>query len=196
MKNLVKIGILNLQGAVSEHYDIAKKAVKNMGADVDVESVRYAEDVASCYGLIISGGESTVIGKLIHQRGIDDVIKKNDIAVFGTCAGMILLGKKTDFDQPLIELMDISVKRNTYGRQKDSFESPIEIFGQEYIGVFIRAPALESYDKSKEDIEVLSELDGEIIAIRQGHNIAVSFHPELTKDTLIHEYFIDLVLNK
>ena len=196
MKNLVKIGILNLQGAVSEHYDITKNAVKNMGVDVDVESVRYAEDVESCDGLIISGGESTVIGKLIHQRGIDEVIKKNDIAVFGTCAGMVLLGKKTDFDQPLIGLMDISVKRNTYGRQKDSFESPIEIFGQEYLGVFIRAPALESYDESKDDIEVLSELDGEVIAIRQGHNIAISFHPELTDDTLIHEYFIDLVLNK
>ena len=196
MKNLVKIGILNLQGAVSEHYDITKNAVKNMGVDVDVESVRYAEDVESCDGLIISGGESTVIGKLIHQRGIDEIIKKNDIAVFGTCAGMVLLGKKTDFDQPLIGLMDISVKRNTYGRQKDSFESPIEIFGQEYLGVFIRAPALESYDESKDDIEVLSELDGEVIAIRQGHNIAISFHPELTDDTLIHEYFIDLVLNK
>ena len=88
---MVKIGILNLQGAVSEHYDITQKAVKNMGVDVEVESVRYAEDVETCDGLIISGGESTVIGKLIHQRGIDEVIKNNDIAVFGTCAGMVLI---------------------------------------------------------------------------------------------------------
>ena len=95
------------------------------------------------------------------QVSIDEVIKNNDIAVFGTCAGMVLLGKKTDFDQPLIGLMDISVKRNTYGRQKDSFESPIEIFGKEYLGVFIRAPALDDYDHSKEDIKVLSVLDNE-----------------------------------
>ncbi len=193
---MVKIGILNLQGAVSEHYDITKKAIENMNVDVEVESVRYAEDVESCDGIIISGGESTVIGKLIHERGIDDVILDNDIAVFGTCAGMVLLGKKTDFEQPLIGLMDIAVKRNTYGRQKDSFEAPIEIFGQEYLGVFIRAPALASYDESKEDIKVLSELDGEIIAIQQGHNIALSFHPELTEDTLIHEYFIREVISK
>lgn len=193
---MVKIGILNLQGAVSEHYDITKKAVENMGVDVEVESVRYADDVAECDGIIISGGESTVIGKLIQRRGIDKVIKENNIAVFGTCAGMVLLGKKTDFDQPLLELMDISVKRNTYGRQKDSFEAPIEIFGKEYLGVFIRAPALDDYDHNKEDIEVLSEYDGEVIAIKQRHNIAISFHPELTEDTLIHEYFINEVINK
>ena len=193
---MVKIGILNLQGAVSEHYDITQKAVKNMGVDVEVESVRYAEDVETCDGLIISGGESTVIGKLIHQRGIDEVIKNNDIAVFGTCAGMVLLGKKTDFDQPLIGLMDISVKRNTYGRQKDSFESPIEIFGKEYLGVFIRATALDDYDHSKEDIKVLSVLDDEIIAIQQGPHLAISFHPELTEDTLVHEYFIRGVIGR
>ena len=193
---MVKIGILNLQGAVSEHYDITQKAVKNMGVDVEVESVRYAEDVETCDGLIISGGESTVISKLIHQRGIDEVIKNNDIAVFGTCAGMVLLGKKTDFDQPLIGLMDISVKRNTYGRQKDSFESPIEIFGKEYLGVFIRAPALDDYDHSKEDIKVLSVLDDEIIAIQQGPHLAISFHPELTEDTLVHEYFIRGVIGR
>ena len=192
---LVKIGILNLQGAVSEHYNITKLAVRKMGVDVDVENVRYSDEVASCDGLIISGGESTVIGKLINERGIDKTIKENNISVFGTCAGMVLLGKKTDFNQPLIGLMDISVKRNTYGRQKDSFESSIKIFDREYLGVFIRAPALDSYDKSKKDIEILSELDGEIIAIKQGHNIAVSFHPELTDDTLIHEFFINEVIN-
>lgn len=192
---MVKIGILNLQGAVSEHYDMTKKAVENLGADVEVESVRYSEDVETCDGIIISGGESTVIGKLIRERGIDKTIRENEIPVFGTCAGMVLLGKKTDFDQPLMGLMDISVKRNTYGRQKYSFEAQIDIFNQKYPGVFIRAPALESYDKSKDDIKVLSEYDGEIIAIQQGRNIAISFHPELTDDTLIHEYFIKEVLN-
>ncbi len=191
----MNIGILNLQGAVSEHYNITKKAIKNMGIDADVKTVRYAEDVAKCNALIISGGESTVIGKLIAGRGIDKVIKEKNIPVFGTCAGMVLLGKKTDFDQPLLGIMDISVKRNSYGRQKDSFETNIQIFGSEYPGVFIRAPSLEGYDKSKDDIKVLSRFEGEIIAIQQGSNIALSFHPELTEDTSIHEYFIREVLN-
>lgn len=191
----MNIGILNLQGAVSEHYNITKKAIKNMGIDADVKTVRYAEDVAKCNALIISGGESTVIGKLIAGRGIDKVIKEKNIPVFGTCAGMVLLGKKTDFDQPLLGIMDISVKRNSYGRQKDSFETSIQIFGSEYPGVFIRAPSLEGYDKSRDDIKVLSRFEGEIIAIQQGSNIALSFHPELTEDTSIHEYFIREVLN-
>lgn len=191
----MNIGILNLQGAVSEHYNITKKAIKNMGIDADVKTVRYAEDVAKCNALIISGGESTVIGKLIAGRGIDKVIKEKNIPVFGTCAGMVLLGKKTDFDQPLLGIMDISVKRNSYGRQKDSFETNIQIFGSEYPGVFIRAPSLEGYDKSKDDIKVLSRFEGEIIAIQQGSNIALSFHPELTENTSIHEYFIREVLN-
>lgn len=191
---MVKIGILNLQGAVSEHFDMTRKTVENLKLDIEVEEVRYSGDVKKCDGLIISGGESTVIGKLIKERGIDKVIKENNIPVFGTCAGMVLLGKKTDFNQPLLELMDITVKRNTYGRQKDSFEAEIEILNQKYSGVFIRAPALESYDGSKNDIKILSEFDGEIIAIQQGHNIAISFHPELTEDTLIHEYFIEEVL--
>ena len=185
---MITIGILNLQGAVSEHYDITKKAIENMGIEAEAISVR-------CDGVIISGGESTVIGKIIKERGIDKVIKDNKIPVFGTCAGMVLLGKKTDFDQPLLGIMDISVKRNAFGRQVDSFESPISILGEDYLGVFIRAPSLDDYDKTKEDIKVLSELDDEIVAIQQGHNIAIAFHPELTDDTRIHEYFIKEVLN-
>lgn len=191
---MVKIGILNLQGAVSEHYDLTKKAIEKLGLDIDVETVRYSGDVKTCDGIIISGGESTVIGKLINERGIDKAIKDNDIPVFGTCAGMILLGKKTDFNQPLLGLMDINVKRNNYGRQKDSFEAEIDIFNEKFPGVFIRAPSLESYDKSKGNIKVLSTFNGKIIAIQQEKNIAISFHPELTENTLIHEYFIKNIL--
>lgn len=91
---MITIGILNLQGAVSEHYDITKKAIENMGIEAEAISVRYADEVANCDGVIISGGESTVIGKIIKERGIDKVIKDNRIPVFGTCAGMVLLGKK------------------------------------------------------------------------------------------------------
>lgn len=192
---MLKIGILNLQGAVSEHYNITKKAINKMAIDADVIAVRYSEEVANCDGIIVSGGESTVIGKIIKEREIDKTIQENNIPVFGTCAGMILLGKKTDFNQPLLEIMDITVKRNSYGRQKDSFETPITIFGEEFPGVFIRAPLLEEYDKSKDNIKVLSKLGSEIIAIQQEHNIAISFHPELTDDTRIHEYFIKEVLN-
>ena len=191
---MVKIGILNLQGAVSEHYDLTKKAIEKLGLDIDVETVRYSGDVKTCDGIIISGGESTVIGKLINERGIDKAIKDNDIPVFGTCAGMILLGKKTDFNQPLLGLMDINVKRNNYGRQKDSFEAEIDIFNEKFPGVFIRAPSLESYDTSQENIKVLSTFNGKIIAIQQEKNIAISFHPELTENTLIHEYFIKNIL--
>lgn len=191
---MITIGILNLQGAVSEHYDITKKAIENSGIDAEVKSVRYADEVAQCDGIIISGGESTVIGKIIERRGIDKIIKENQIPVFGTCAGMVLLGKKTDFDQPLLGLMDINVKRNAFGRQVDSFESTISILGDNFQGVFIRAPAIEDYDKTKDDIEVLSEFDSKIVAIQQGHNIAMAFHPELTDDTRIHEYFIKEVV--
>ena len=191
---MVKIGILNLQGAVSEHYDITLKAIEKLGVNVDVETVRYGSDVKECDGIIISGGESTVIGKLINERGIDKEIRDNNIPVFGTCAGMVLLGKRTDFDQPLLGLMDIAVKRNNYGRQKDSFEAEIDIFNEKFPGVFIRAPCLESYDKSKENIKVLSTWNDEVIAIQQDNNIAISFHPELTENTLIHEYFIKSLL--
>ena len=192
---LNKLGILNVQGAVSEHYDITKTAVENMNIEAKVESVRYADEVAKCDGIIISGGESTVIGKIIQRRGIDTVIKENNIPVFGTCAGMVLLAKKTDFDQPLIGLMDIDVERNAFGRQKDSFESMLSFLDEDYLGVFIRAPAVKDYDKSKDNIQVLSELDGKVVAIKQDHNIAIAFHPELTDDTRIHEYFIQEILD-
>ena len=194
---MLKIGILNLQGAVSEHYDITKKAIKQMNIEAEVKTVRYADDVSGCDGLIISGGESTVIGKILFERGIDKIIKDEKIPIFGTCAGMVLLAKKTNYQQPLLELMDINVARNSFGRQKDSFETELDIIGIKYPGVFIRAPTLIDYDKSKKDIKILCTLNDTIVAIQQQHNIAMSFHPELTNDTRIHEYFInELIENK
>ena len=194
---MLKIGILNLQGAVSEHYDITKKAIKQMNIEAEVKTVRYADDVSGCDGLIISGGESTVIGKILFERGIDKIIKDEKIPIFGTCAGMVLLAKKTNYQQPLLELMDINVARNSFGRQKDSFETELDIIGIKYPGVFIRAPTLIDYDKSKKDIKILCKIKNTIVAIQQQHNIAMSFHPELTNDTRIHEYFInELIENK
>jgi 5'-phosphate synthase pdxT subunit len=196
---MIKIGILDLQGAVSEHYDIMQIAIKNMGIDGEVTKVRYSDEVAKCDGLIISGGESTVIGKLIKERGIDKVIYNNQIPVFGTCAGMVLLSKEINHDQDLLGLMDIKVKRNAFGSQRESFEKEIDILGDKFPGVFIRAPSIvEILNNSKEnsdDIEILAKLDSDIIAIKQAKNIAVSFHPELTTNTRLHEYFLNELLN-
>lgn len=143
---MIKIGVLNLQGAVSEHVEMTLKAIENMGKNNEIvaEVVRYANEVAECNGIIISGGESTVIGKLIKERGIDKVIIENNIPVFGTCAGMVLLSKKTDYDQEILGIMDIEVKRNSFGRQRDSFENEINIFNYSYPGVFIRAPSVSN----------------------------------------------------
>jgi pyridoxal 5'-phosphate synthase pdxT subunit len=197
---MIKIGILNLQGAVSEHLDITLKAIENMGKTEKIiaEPVRYANEVIECNGIIISGGESTVIGKLIKERGIDKVIKDNKIPILGTCAGMVILSKKTDYNQDIMGIIDVEVKRNSFGRQRDSFEKEIDIFGYKYPGVFIRAPSvsniLSNNDNNSEKIEILSELDSNIIAVKQGMNIALSFHPELTKDTRLHEYYLGEIL--
>jgi len=204
---MITIGILNLQGAVSEHLDITKKAIENLNMEdmIKVESVRYSDEVAKCDAIIISGGESTVIGKLIGERKIDEVIKENNIPVFGTCAGMVLLAKETDYEQDILKIMDIKVKRNAFGRQKDSFEREISILGKDFQGVFIRAPAVEevfNLEDSKHlenskigGVEILSEIDSEIIAVQQGKNLAIAFHPELTEDTRLHEYFLKIVLD-
>lgn len=206
---MITIGILNLQGAVSEHFEQTKKAIEKMKAnneiteeEIEVKSVRFVDEVANCSGLIISGGESTVIGKLMEERNISKVIMGNGIPVFGTCAGMVLLSKKIDYDQHILKLMDVNVKRNAFGSQKNSFEKEIMIFGEKFHGVFIRAPAIVGIDENDvDDVEILSTMIDEstneelIIAAKQGNNIAIAFHPELTEDTRLHEYFIKKLLD-
>ena len=199
---MIKVGVLNLQGAVTEHLEMTINAIKNMGKENEIiaKPVRYADEVAMCKGIIIPGGESTVIGKIIKERGIDKVIRDNKIPVFGTCAGMVLLSKKTDYDQDLIGIIDIEVNRNSFGRQKDSFEDEITILGDIYTGVFIRAPSVSkilnsnSNSNNNMEVEILSKLDSNIIAVKQGNNIALSFHPELTDDTRLHEYYLNGIL--
>jgi 5'-phosphate synthase pdxT subunit len=188
---MIIIGILDLQGDVYEHFQIAQKALDNLNVEGQVIKVRTYEDASKCNGIIISGGESTVIGKLIVENGIKDAIIKNDIPVFGTCAGMVLLARKTDYEQPLLGLMDMEVKRNAFGRQKDSFEQEIDILGEKYSGVFIRAPAV---DEVGDKVQILSQIGNIIIGVKQGKNMAIAFHPELTEDTRLHEYFIKEVL--
>jgi pyridoxal 5'-phosphate synthase pdxT subunit len=189
---MMKIGILNLQGDVSEHYEITKKALEDMNIEADIFKVKTPEEVSKCDGIIISGGESTVIGKLMEQTGIKNVILNRNIPVLGTCAGMVLLAKKTDYEQPLLGLIDMKVKRNAFGRQKVSFEDDVEIFGKKFKGVFIRAPYIE---KVGENVDILSKYNEKIIAVKSGKHIATAFHPELTGDTRIHKYFIKEVLN-
>lgn len=199
----MKIGILNLQGAISEHFDVMKNTVKNLNIDCCVVKVKETADVSKCDGIIISGGESTVIGKLIKKKGIDIVIKSNNIPVFGTCAGMVLLSKKTDYNHPLLKIMDTVAIRNSFGRQVDSFESEIEILDgsispNKFLGVFIRAPSISEIlvnDLTSNNISVIAKHNDKIVAIRQDNYLAIAFHPELTNDTRFHEYFIDIVQN-
>ncbi|MDR1721823.1 MAG: pyridoxal 5'-phosphate synthase glutaminase subunit PdxT, partial [Methanobrevibacter sp.] len=179
------------------HLDVMKKAINNLNIDCEAIPVRYEDEVAQCDGIVISGGESTVIGKLIKERGIDKVIKEKKIPIFGTCAGMVLMSKKTDYNQPIFDIIDMEVERNAFGSQKDSFEEEIQILGSPFQGVFIRAPAVKKTCQKDENpkIEILSKLNEVIIALKQGKNIALSFHPELTDDTRLHEYYLKIALD-
>lgn len=199
----MRIGILNLQGAVSEHFEVMEKTVAKLNINCDVVKVKEAVDVAKCDGIIISGGESTVIGKLIDEKGIDKSIKINQIPVFGTCAGMVLLSKKTDYNQPLLKIIDVATNRNSFGSQVDSFESEIEILDgsitpNKFLGIFIRAPSISKILVdvfNSNEISVIAKFNDKIVAIRQGNYLATAFHPELTNDTRFHEYFLDIVKN-
>lgn len=184
---MIKIGVLDLQGDVSEHLEMTKKATKKMNLRAKVSMVKTAQEVAECNAIIISGGESTVIGKLMEEESIIKAVKQNKIPVLGTCAGMILLGIETDYQQPLMDLIPMKVKRNGFGRQKLSFEAEVDIFGDTYPGVFIRAPY--AYEVS-EEANILSQIQDKIVAVAHNGNLAIAFHPELTEDTRIHEYFI------
>ena len=188
------IGVLALQGAFREH--------QKMLADCGVESVqvRKPEQLFDIDGLIIPGGESTTIGKLLTQFSLFEPLinrAKNGMPVFGTCAGLIMLAKDIkNSDQPRLGLMDVVAERNAYGRQVDSFEAElsIECLGSEPIrAVFIRAPYIE---QAGEGVEVLAVHGEKIVLARQGNYLVAAFHPELTEDTRLHQYFIDIVRRK
>jgi pyridoxal 5'-phosphate synthase pdxT subunit len=176
----VKIGVLAVQGNFREHAAVLRR----LGADV-VE-VRMPDDLAGLDGLVIPGGESTAIGRLIRLYGLEEAIRRFERPVFGTCAGMILL------DRRHLGLVDVEVNRNAYGRQVASFEADLDLNGEAepLHGVFIRAPRVADVGP---DVEVLAELDGEPVLLRQGRFLIASFHPELTDDTRVHERFLDLV---
>jgi 5'-phosphate synthase pdxT subunit len=187
----VKIGVLSYQGDVREHIF----ALKNLG--VKAIPLKRPTQLQEVRGLIIPGGESTTVGKLMSEDGFFEPLRslaESGFPVYGTCAGLILLAKELvdSFDQPILGLMDIKVKRNAYGRQRESFEEDIEIAGFEspFRAIFIRAPRIEDWG---ENVEVLAMYQGKPVTVRQGNMLVTSFHPELTNDLRVHEYFIKMI---
>jgi len=187
----MKIGVLALQGDFAEH--VSKLA--DLG--VETQPVRLPHQLKGLEGLIIPGGESTTIGKLATDFGLLDPMREfgRKHAIWGTCAGAIFIAKEIHKDQPRLGLMDITVARNAFGRQVDSFETELDIprlgKGGTFHAIFIRGPVIEAVGK---DVEVLANLpDGRIVAARQGHWLATSFHPELTDDDRFHRFFLSLV---
>jgi len=185
------IGVLALQGDFREHIEMLKKC------NVDTVEVRLPEELKDVGGLVIPGGESTAIGRLMEQHNLyKEIIKKHNLgmAIYGTCAGAILLSKNIiGSTQPRLGLLDISVKRNDYGRQVDSFESELNIEGiGKFNGIFIRAPVIE---KVRNGVRVLSKLNNNPVLIQKGNILASTFHPELTYDKRVHEYFVRMIKN-
>lgn len=189
----MRIGVLALQGAFREHIMMLE------ALDVTAVAVRLPEQLGDLNGLIIPGGESTAIGKLMETYEFYEPIKQQHgagMAVWGTCAGAILIAREVLEAVPgqrSLELMDIAVRRNAFGRQVDSFEADLDIahLGEGYRGVFIRAPWIES---AGEGVEVLAQHEGVAVAARQGQLLATVFHPELTGDPRMHRYFTERVV--
>jgi len=187
----LRIGVLALQGAFREH----KLMLESCGAEVvEVRSPEQLDDVS---GLIIPGGESTTIGKMMVRWGLLEKIRERYAAgmgIYGTCAGMILLAKDiVGSDQPRLDLMDIRVKRNAFGRQRESFEADLVVpeFGPEPLrAVFIRAPYVEAAGPA---VQVLARVNDKIVIARQGRLLVTAFHPELTHSDQVHRYFMKML---
>ncbi len=185
----MKIGVLALQGAVAEHMRMIEMA----GAEA--VAIKKVEQLDEIQGIIIPGGESTAISKLMNKYGFIDALidfSNKKKPVFGTCAGLILIAKEINgTDTVHLGLMDTKVERNAFGRQKESFEVDLEIKGiaEDFRAVFIRAPYIMEVFRG----EVLATFEDKIVAARDGHLLATAFHPELTLDPRIHRYFVEMV---
>lgn len=188
----IRVGILALQGDFEKHEAMLNRiGVPNL-------QVRKPDDLNGVDALIIPGGESTTIGRLMERYGLDEAIRAcahQGMPIYGTCAGMILLAKEIiDSSQPRLGLMDIAVRRNAFGRQRESFEVDLPFDGLPHLirAVFIRAPIVERVGKHG---LVLSEFEGKIVAVRQSNLLATAFHPELTDDESVHRYFLQMALS-
>ncbi|CAH0122707.1 MULTISPECIES: pyridoxal 5'-phosphate synthase glutaminase subunit PdxT [unclassified Paenibacillus] len=185
----MKIGVLALQGAVAEH-------IRSIGkAGAEAVAVKRTEQLQEVQGLIIPGGESTTIGKLMRKYGFVDAIRQfseQGKPIFGTCAGLIVLAERIEGEEAHLGLMNMTVARNAFGRQRESFETDLPVKGidEPIRAVFIRAPLIKEVGPN---VDVLSTYNGEIVTARQGHLLASSYHPELTEDPRLHQYFADMV---
>ncbi len=201
MKEL-NIGILSIQGDVAENVSAIETALKELGQNGNVIQVKTPKQISTLDGLIIPGGESTMIGQLSLVNGSLKHIKEkieSGMPVFGICAGLILLSKNAkdrvvgNTDQPLLDLLDVKVERNSFGRQRDSFEAKISLEPvniSSFHGVFIRAPSISDIGN---DVKVLSKFNEKIVAVKQGNILATAFHPELTTDISLHKYFVKII---
>jgi len=200
----VTIGILGLQGDIEENVSAAKEAMAQLKVNGDIRTVRYPEELEGVDGLILPGGESTVQSTLATIQRSLPIIKKRvseGMPVMGTCAGMILLARRAydrvigETKQKLIGNLDVVVERNSFGRQSNSFEADLQIpvVGKDkFKGVFIRAPVVTEVGK---DTEVLAKLNDKIVAVKQRNIIGTAFHPELSGDARLHQYFIELIMD-
>jgi 5'-phosphate synthase pdxT subunit len=200
----IKVGVLGIQGDIEENILSTDEALKKLNLRGTVESVRYSESIAELDGLILPGGESTVIGSLLSIQGkvfqtIEKKIKEG-MPVLGTCAGLIMLSKRTydkvvgETKQKLFGMLDVVIERNAFGRQHESFEVDLEIpvLGKEpFRGIFIRSPIINNVGES---VTILTKLNDKIVAVKQNNIIGTSFHPELSADRRLHELFIKDIL--
>ena len=204
MNNNLKIGILSIQGDIEENFNATKEALKQLNIPGEIINVKDDNEMQDIDGLIIPGGESTVISTLISLKHSILELLKNKIneglPVMGTCAGLILLSKEAQdktigkTKQKLLESLDITVERNAFGRQHESFETDLDIpaIGEKpFRAIFIRGPIVKEIGK---DVEILSKYNDKIVAVKQNNLIGTSFHPELTEDIRLHSYFIRTIL--
>ncbi len=188
----MRIGVLAVQGAFAEHINVLKKL------GVEAFEIRNTGDLSAPFdGLILPGGESTVMKKLLHDLGLFEPLKEkigSGLPVLGTCAGMILLAKNIDSgEDPCFGTMDITVKRNAYGRQLGSFVCTDRFADSDITMRFIRAPYITEVGSG---VEILAEHDNKIVAVRQNEQLATAFHPELTDDKTVYEMFFGMIENR
>jgi len=195
----MKVAVIGVQGDVEEHVVMTEKALNELGISGEVYPVRRSGIASRCDALIIPGGESTTISKLIWRDGIaEEIIElaESGHPVMGTCAGLIIISKYGDdqvkrTETKLLGLLEAKVKRNAFGRQRESFEAVLNVDGiGQYNAIFIRAPSVEETGKN---VRVLAMFEDKVVAVRERNILGLSFHPELTDDTRVHRYFLSLI---
>ncbi len=201
----LNIGVLSIQGDAAENLSSTQDALKELSQEGIVHTVKTPEQIAELDGLIIPGGESTMIGQLSLINGSLKQIKEkieSGMPVLGICAGLILLSKEAkdrvvgETDQPLLDLLDVQVERNSFGRQQDSFEVEISMDSiniPKFNGVFIRAPSIVEIG---DNVETVSKFNEKIVAVKQNNMLGTAFHPELTSDVSLHKYFVNMIQSK